>query len=152
MRRASLLLLALLAAPGAATSARPALAGPAEERACKESFDRVQAAFQARSADAVVACMAPEGTLTLSLLGGGAGRADPMKREQALKVLKTYFEQVTSATLKVREGQPADSLVRAYDYTRRLKAGDPATTRLTVTLRKDGSGSLRLHALVESAR
>lgn len=152
MRRASLLLLALLAAAGTAASARPALAGPAEERACAETFERVKAAIQSRSADAVVACMAPEGTLTLSLLGGGAGRADPMKREQALKVLKTYFEQVSSATLKVREGQPVESLVRAYDYTRRLKAGDPATTRLTVTLRKDGSGTLRLHALVESAR
>ncbi len=119
--------------------------------ACKESFERFEKAFQARSADLVVGCMAPEGTLTVSLLSI-AGKPEPMKREQALKVLKSYFATVTSALLKAKEGQAADSLVRAYDYTRRLKAGDPTTTRLTVTLRKDATGALRLHSIVESAR
>lgn len=119
--------------------------------ACAESFARLERAFVSRSADAVIGCMAPEGTLTISLLGL-AGKADPMKREQALKVLKTYFEQVSSAALKPREGQAAESLVRTYDYTRRLKKADPATTRLTVTLKKDAGGALRLASLVESAK
>lgn len=119
--------------------------------ACAESFDRVKKAVEARSADQVVGCMAADGTLTVSLLGLTT-KADPMKREQALKVLKTYFAQVSSAALKAKEGQAADSLVRSYDYTRRLKQNDPATTRLTVTLKKDAAGALRLHSLVESSR
>ena len=133
-----------LLVPGAA------LADQAEV-ACRESFARFQRAFEARSAEAVVGCMPAEGTLTLSLIGV-AGRVEPMKREQAQKVLKTYFELLTSATLKAREGQPADALVRAFDFVRRLRAGDPSTTRLTVTLKKDATGAPRLHSLVESAR
>jgi aspartokinase len=121
------------------------------EEACAESFERVRKAVEARSADQVVGCMAAEGMLTVSLLGLAA-RADPMKREQALKVLKTYFAQVSSASLKAKEGQAADSLVRSYDYTRRLRQNDPATTRLTITLKKDASGTLRLHSLVESSK
>lgn len=139
------LLLAL--APAGARGARAAEGATA----CAESFERFQRAFESRSAEAVVGCMAADGTLSVALLGMSA-RAEPMKREQALKVLKSYFEGVTSAALKAKEGQSAESLVRAYDYTRRLRAGDPTTTRLTVTLRKDAAGALRLHALVESAR
>jgi hypothetical protein len=130
--------------------ASPARAA-ADEQACTESFERVRKAIEARSADQVAGCMAADGTLTVSLLGLAA-QAEPMKREQALKVLKTYFAQVTSASLKVKEGQAADSLVRSFDYTRRLKQNDPATTRLTITLRKDGAGVLRLHSLVESSK
>ncbi len=149
----SRLALALLGAlaPTLTLAPRPAAAGPAEERACTEAFERVQRALESRSAPALVACMAPQGTLTVSLLGLPA-KAEPMKREQALRVLASYFEQVGAASLKVREGQAPDGLVRAYDYTRRLKAGDPATTRLTITLRRDAAGALALHSLVESAR
>lgn len=139
------LVLALgICVPGAA-------AAPGDEAACRESFQRFQGAFESRSAEAVVACMAAEGTLSVTLVGV-AGRGEPMKREQALKVLKGYFEQVTATKLKAREGQAPDALVRAYDYTRRLRSGDPGTTRLTVTLKKDAAGALRLHALAESSR
>lgn len=129
----------------------PGARAEGSEQACQESFGRVQKAFEARSADSIVGCMASEGTLSLTLLGI-QGRADPMKREQALKVLKTYFGLVTGSTLKAKEGQPAEGLVRTYDYTRRLKQGDPATTRLTITLKKDAAGALRLHSIVENAR
>jgi hypothetical protein len=128
-----------------------AVSADGNEQACTESFARLQKAFESRSADSVVGCMAADGTLSLTLLGI-QGRADPMKREQALKVLKTYFELVTGPKLKAKEGQAADGLVRTYDYTRRLKQGDPATTRLTITLKKDAAGTLRLHSLVENAR
>ena len=121
------------------------------ESACTESFARVQKAFESRSAESIVNCMAADGTMSLTLLGI-QGRAEPMKREQALKVLKSYFELVTGPKLKAKEGQAADGLVRTYDYTRRLKQGDPATTRLTITLKKDAAGVLRLHSLVENAR
>jgi hypothetical protein len=131
--------------------APPAFGAEGNEKACQESFARVQKAMEARSADSVVGCMATDGTLTISLLGI-QGRAEPMKREQALKVLKTYFELVTGPKLKAKEGQAADSLVRTFEYTRRLKQGDPATTRLTVTLKKDATGTMRLHSLVENAR
>jgi hypothetical protein len=140
---AVLLAVSALFAPGASAEGN--------EKACQESFARVQKAFESRSADSVVACMPADGTLTLTLLGI-QGRSDPMKREQALKVLKTYFGLVTSPTLKAKEGQPADALLRTYDYTRRLKQGDPATTRLTITLKKDAAGVLRLHSVVETAR
>jgi hypothetical protein len=145
----ALLAFGLLLALG--VSMRSAAAAPGDEGACRESFQRFQGAFESRSADSVVACMAPEGTLSIALLGV-AGRGEPMKKEQAQKVLKGYFEQVSAAKLKAREGQAPDALVRAYDYTRRLRSGDPTTTRLTVTLKKDAAGALRLHALSESAR
>jgi hypothetical protein len=137
-----LLVLALFAAGAGAEGS---------EQACQESFARVQKAFESRSADSVVGCMAADGTLSISLLGI-QGRTDPMKREQALKVLKTYFALVTGPKLKAKEGQAADGLVRTFDYTRRLKQGDPATTRLTITLKRDAAGALRLHSFVESAR
>jgi hypothetical protein len=126
-------------------------ADAATEAACRESFARVQRALEARSAEGVVNCMLPEGTLTLTLLGVST-RPEPMKREQALKVLKSYFELVSAPKLVARPGQPADALVRAFDYTRRLRAGDPSTTRLTLTLKKDAAGLLRLHSIVETAR
>ena len=118
---------------------------------CRESFARVQRALEARSAEAVVGCMQPEGTLALTLLGVST-RPEPMKREQALKVLKSYIALVSTPKLVERPGQAADALVRAYDYTRRLRAGDPSTTRLTLTLKKDTAGVLRLHSIVETAR
>ena len=129
----------------------PAARAAGNEEGCAESFERVRKAFEARSAEQVIGCMGVEGTLTVSLLGL-TGKADPMKREQALKVLKTYFALVSSAGLKAKAGQSAHSLVRSYDYTRRLKQSDPATTRLTITLRKDAAGALRLQSLVESSR
>ena len=128
----------------------PGVAGAAEP-ACKESFDRVQKAVEARSAETVVGCMQAEGTLTIRLLGE-AGGTEPMKREQALRVLRMYFEKVSQAKLKVREGQALDALVRTFDYTRRLRGGDAQTTRLTITLRKDAQNALHLYSIVESAR
>jgi hypothetical protein len=129
----------------------PAQADARLEAACRESFARVKRAIESASAEAVVACMAPEGTLALTLLGL-ATRPDPMKREQAQRVLKSYFEQVSGPKLVERPGQPAESLLRAFDYTRRLRNGDPATTRLTLTLRKDAQGELRLQSIVETSR
>ena len=129
----------------------PAGADALTEAACRESFARVQRALEARSADAVVGCMHPEGTLALTLLGVST-RPEPMKREQALKVLKSYFELVSAPKLVARPGQAAEALVRAYDYTRRLRAGDPSTTRLTLTLKKDAAGLLRLHSITETTR
>ena len=67
-------------------------------------------------------------------------------------MLKTYFELVSTPKLVARPGQAADALVRAFDYTRRLRTGDPTTTRLTLTLKKDAAGLLRLHSIVETAR
>ena len=129
----------------------PAAADAQAEAACRESFARVKGALETRSAEAVVACMLPEGTLALTLLGVTT-RPEPMKREQALKVLKSYFELVTGSKLVERPGQAPDALVRAFDYTRRLRAGDPTTTRLTLTLKKDAAGALRLHSIIETAR
>jgi hypothetical protein len=136
---------------GGAAGVRQAEADTSTATACRESFARVKRAFESASAEAVVACMQPEGTLALTLIGASA-RPDPMKREQAQRVLKGYFEAVSGLKLVERPGQPAESLVRAYDYTRRLRSGDPATTRLTVTLRKDATGELRLQSIIESAR
>ena len=95
--------------------------------------------------------MAAEGTLTITLLGVAGGPA-PKKREQALRVLSTYFEGVSQATLKLRAGQAPDALVKSYDYTRRLRGGDAQTTRLAITLRKDAANALHLNSVVESAR
>ncbi|MFM8979115.1 MAG: hypothetical protein ACKOSS_01425 [Planctomycetia bacterium] len=149
-----LLLAGLLATLGAGST--PALAGPAPvdaalAAACRESFARVKGALEGRSAAAVVACMEPEGTLSIALQGLPAS-AGPMKREQAARVLGSYFALVSEPRLVERPGQAADSLVRSYDYTRRLRGGDPATTRLVVTLRRDAGGSLRLASLAEAAR
>lgn len=152
---AGLLLASLLAAPGAGGA--PAWAAPvptldaALAAACRESLARVKAAVEGRSAAGVVACMEPEGTLAIALQGLPAG-AGPMKREQAARVLGSYFALVSQPRLVERPGQAADSLVRSYDYTRRLRGGDPATTRLVVTLRRDAGGSLRLASLAEAAR
>jgi|GEM_PF-5637165 len=140
----------------AALAALALLAGEAgadaqTEVLCRESFARVQRALEARSADTLVACMQPEGTLALTLLGVNT-RPEPMKREQALKVLKSYLALVSAPRLVERPGQAADALVRAFDYARRLRADDPSTTRLTLTLKKDATGTLRLHSIVETAR
>lgn len=150
----TLALLAGGALPGAGPSrvlaGPPAPADAALAAACRESFGRVKAAVEARSAAAVVACMEPEGTLAVALQGLPSG--GPMKREQATRVLGSYFALVSEPRLVERPGQAADSLVRSFDYTRRLRGGDPATTRLVLTLRRDARGSLRLASLSEAAR
>jgi hypothetical protein len=148
--RLAAFVLALLVA-GALPVPSPALADARAEAACRESFARVKRAFESASAESVVGCLPAEGTLQLTLLGL-ATRPEPMKREQAQRVLKSYFEIVSGLKLVERAGQPAESLVRAYDYTRRLRNGDPAVTRLTITLKQDAAGALKLHAIAETAR
>ncbi|MFM8385877.1 MAG: hypothetical protein ACKOCB_03500 [Planctomycetia bacterium] len=156
LRRLGRLLLAaalaggVAAVPPAAAAAAPA-ADAALAAASRELLGRVKGALEGRSAAGVVACMDPEGTLSLGLLGLPAG-SGPLKRDQATRVLGSYFEGVSAPRLVERSGQAADSLVRTFDYTRRLRGGDPATTRLVVTLRRDAAGALRLAALAESAR
>jgi hypothetical protein len=138
-----------LALLGVSAAPRPAEAGTAAE-----VFRSVVAAWQAGSAERVVAQVAGEGRLALELLNPPVKGS--FEKAQAQKTLAGYFERVSGPVLK--DVTPADRPptpgrdVRLYDYRYLPRGRDEVTTRLAVTVKGDGRGGWMLDAIQETPR
>ena len=137
-----------------ASSARAEGLRPLRTPGSKQQYLQVQAAWEARDPEGVVALMLPRGTLRLSLFTPQV--AGSYKAAQAAKTLKNYFAHVSDVSLKdvtdKDQRMPRGWAVRKYEYGYTPRGRDPVTTLLTITMRGDGRGTWTLDSIQETTR
>lgn len=116
-------------------------------------FALFEAAWEARSAVSICACIEDRGKVIFSLFAYPlSGKVRVMGPEQAKEALKIYFRRIAYVALKDVTPKRSPKNVRLYEYAYKASRENARTTHLQVKLKQDKNRQWVLASVTESAR